>query len=250
MVKVNFLVASSLATVALTVTVLSCSSGNTGEPRAVLSTATAAPTPVHTEVPRPTPALSVDPSAGYSVGSVEELGWAPPDDEATRRADLILIGTVDDPGEPFWTTVSGERPGVTVEGKLPDLPADQLRWGTSPQIFTPWSLTVTQVMKGQPPVVGPVMVNRWGGSIPPDEFGTEGEVAFVPGEEIVLFLKDCGAARAEKYGTPFRYIKRHVVLPDGTVLGHIGGDRIQLPDLLDVIEREKDQPPLAGTSCN
>ena len=252
MIRIEIL---ALGMVAVGTVALACSSAAdlTSTPP-VLSTATAAPTPVHTPIrfgaPKPPPALVDDPDVGISIGSTEELGWAPPDDEATRRADLIVIATVGLPGEAFWTTISGERPGVTVEGKLPDLPADELRWGSSPQIFTPWTFNVVETLKGHVPVSGPVLVNRWGGAIPPDSFLLDGEVAFVSGEKIVLFLKDCGPGRAEKYGSPYRFIKRLVVTPEGTARNVLGYESIPIGELLGVIQREKDQSPLAEISCN
>jgi hypothetical protein len=62
--------------------------------------------------------------------SSDNLRVAPDHVEAARRADLIVISNVERPGNPFWTTVSGKRPGVTVEGRMPQVPLDQLRWGS------------------------------------------------------------------------------------------------------------------------
>lgn len=244
----------ALVTVSATAFLAACGGVGAGAAPTATATpsipvATAAPTPVRTG-PAPTRVTTLvdDPSVG--------IGWSfnfypafPSDDESTRRADLIVIATVDPPGDPFWTTLDGQRPGVTVEGKLPELPPDQLRWGTSPQIFTPWTFTVGRTLKGRVPESGPVVVNVLGGAIPPDEVINDGEQFFESGDEIVLFLKDCGPRRAEKYGTPYRFVNRHVVAPDGTARGFLPSDPVLLPELLGVIERERDRPPLAEVSC-
>lgn len=202
-----------------------------------------------TAIPISTGGLSDDPDRGIHMRSSDRLEAAPDHVEAARRADLILVATVEEPGDPFWTTVSGERPGVTVEGRMPQVPLDQLRWGSSPQIFTPWTMSIVQSLRGEIPESESIRVNWWGGEISPDKFVLDGEMTFISGEQLILYLKDCGPDHLEKYGSPYRFIKRLVLTPEGSAYLVFEGEETPLRDLQIVIEKEKGQPPVTETFC-
>lgn len=240
---------AGLATVA-------CSSGDDADSEPTDSSAatesgteTAAAESDSVAVPISPDALSDDPNRGIHMRSSDRLENAPNHVEAARRADLIVIATVDEPGEPFWTTVSGERPGVTVEGRMPQVPPDQLIWGSSPQIFTPWTMSAVQTLKGEMPEGESILVNWWGGEISPDNFVLEGEMTFIAGEQIILYLKDCGSDHLEKFGSSYRFIKRLVLTPQGFVYLLFEGEETPLRDLRIVIDKESGQPPDTETYC-
>jgi hypothetical protein len=174
---------------------------------------------------------------------------APDHSEAARLADLIVIAKVNAPGVPFWTTVSGERPGVTADGRLASVPQDQLRWGSSPQIFTPWTMTVEETLKGEVFEDEPVLVNWWGGTIRPDAFVLEGQTAFVAGEVIILYLKDCGPDHLAKYGSSYRFVKRLVNSPNAMASLVWDGEEIALRDLRHVTNRDMTGTPRTKLSC-
>ncbi len=202
-----------------------------------------------TAVPFDSNALDENPNRGVYLTSVDNFSAEPDYVEAARQADLIVFGTVGEPGEPFWTTISGERPGVTVDGKMPDVPLDQLRWGSSPQIFTPWTLTVGQSFKGEVPEDGSILINWWGGEIFPDLFELDGQPAFVADEELILYLKDCGADHLAKNGSRYRYVKRFLLTPSGGAALVWETEGIPLGDIRIVIERELGQAPETELSC-
>jgi hypothetical protein len=202
-----------------------------------------------TAIPIFTSELSDDSNRGIHMRSSDKLENAPDHVEAARRADLIVIAVVDEPGEPFWTTVSGERPGVTVEGRMPLVPLDQLRWGSSPQIFTPWTMSVVQTLAGETSEGDSILVNWWGGEIAPDKFVLEGEMIFIAGEQIILYFKDCGPDHLEKFGSSYRFIKRLVLTPQGFVYLLFEGEETPLRDLRIVIDKESGQPPITETYC-
>jgi len=199
--------------------VFACSSGDDGTPGSSDS-----PTSGQAEDSVSPDAGSDDPLPGVHMLSTDNFEGFPDHTEAARMADLIVIARVNSPGAPFWTTVSGERPGVTADGRLASVPPDQLRWGSSPQIFTPWTMTVEEVLKGEVPEDEPVLVSWWGGKISPDAFTINGQQTFVAGEVIVLYLKDCGPDHLAKYGSSYRFIKRLVNSPNAVVT-HVWGER-------------------------
>ena len=251
--RVRFLLVLIVAVAGLAT--LACSSGDEPEPEPTDSptgteaeTTTDAPASDPTATPISVSVLSDDPDDGIHMRSSDNLENAPDHVEAARRADLIVIATVEEPGDPFWTTVSGERPGVTVEGRMPQVPLDQLRWGSSPQIFTPWTMSVGQSLKGEIPESESILVNWWGGDLPPGMFELDGEMTFISGEQIVLYLKDCGTDHLEKYGSPYRFIKRLVLTPQGFVYLVFEGEETPLSDIRIVIDKEND-PPVTETFC-
>ncbi len=193
-------------------------------------------------------ALSDDPDRGVHMRSTDNLEAAPDNAEAARRADLIVVVVVEEPGDPFWNTVSGVRPGVTVEGRLAQVPSDQLRWGSSPQIFTPWTMSAVQTLKGEMPESKSILVNWWGGELPPDKFVLEGEMIFIPGEQIILYLKDCGPDHLDQFGSPYRFIKRLVLTPHGFTYLVFDGYETPLRDVRVVIDKET-APPVTETFC-
>jgi hypothetical protein len=202
-----------------------------------------------TPVPYDPNALDENPNRGVYMTSGDDFSAEPDYVEAAQQADLIVFGTVGEPGEPFWTTTSGERPGVTVEGKMPDVPLDQLRWGSSPQIFTPWTLSVGQALKGDVPEDGSILINWWGGEIFPDLFELDGQQAFVTGQELIVYLKDCGPDHLVKYGSQYRYMKRFILSPSGFALLVLETEGVPLSDIRVVIQRELGQAPETELSC-
>lgn len=254
--------AQSLLTLVIVMTalfVLACSSGDdadsesTDSPPATEEETTAgaeeaAPDSDPTAVPISSNELSDDPDRGVHMRSSDKLESAPDHVEAARRADLIVVATVGEPGDPFWTTASGERPGVTVEGRMPQVPPDQLRWGTSPQIFTPWTMSVIQSYKGECPEGESILVNWWAGEISPDKFVIEGEMTFIAGEEVILYFKDCGPDHLEKFGSSYRFIKRLVLTPEGSVYLLFEGEETVLGDIRILIDKETG-PPVTETFC-
>lgn len=227
----------------MTALVIACGSGSDSD------AAAATPVAQSAEASADAPEISDDPNFGARHVIWEEFYWQPEDAEAARRADLVVVATVDTPGTPFWNTVSGERPGVTVDGKLVRVPKDQLLWGSFPLIYTPWTFTIRQTLKGEHTDPEPITLSWLGGEIPPDSVVQEKERAFAPGNDVVLFLKDCDQAREEKYDTRYRFIKRSLITPNGLVTAYVNDRLITLENLLEIVADEKDQPPEYEFTC-
>jgi len=109
-------------------------------------------------------------------------------------------------------------------------------------------MTIVQSLKGEISESESILVNWWGGDISPDKFVLEGEMLFIPDEQLILYLKDCGPEHLEKYGSPYRFIKRLVTTPLGFAYLVYEGEETPLRDLQVVIDKERD-PPVTETSC-
>ena len=184
----------------------------------------------------------LEPVSGLDVWS-SGYPAAPPLDEGTRRADTIVDATVKEFGKPFWNTDSGQRPSGSDREILRD---------TNFRIFTPVTLNVTEVLKGEEIGSRQVTLNRYGGQVGQDRFVTEDGPYFESGQRMVLFLRDCGTERSQiriDQGFRYRFIDRYVIDSEEIGRGDYRSGSIPLAELLATIAEEKNNPPLSPTDC-
>ena len=168
------------------------------------------------------------PAGGHYI--VEGGYWASPSEgESARRSDLIAVAEVEQQLTPFWSTPDGLRPQLS-DRELLRTPGYR--------IFTPYELQITQELKGEGPVGGKIQLIRLGGQIGEDIVVVEeGLFGFKPETKVLVFLRDCGDARAEKFGSAgyrYRIINRFVLDDKG---GFLESDH-DLNEMIEVVERE------------
>ena len=168
--------------------------------------------------------------------------FGPGPDEAARRADLVARVAVTKQLEPFWTTSDGKRPNVSDQ---------RLMMNPNYNILTPYELRIKSVLKGDAREGDTIRLNRIGGRIGDDiiAFDYDG-FAFTPGTEALLFLRDCGQSRANRFGDPaerFRIIDRYQLDEDGEPVAPYAAYGYE--DLVEIVKREGALAPMRETPC-
>ena len=180
------------------------------------------------------PVTGIDVSSGGYLVTLDA-------DESARRADVIAEVTVLKPGAPFWNTADKARPAGNASEVL----------ATASRIFTPVQLQVVNTLKGNAQPGQVLTVNRYGGRVGEDRFLIE-EPYFVEGDRLIVFLRDCSTERSTlrvQQGFGYRFIQRFEVDSNGVATKILNRDPVQLTELLNTIESEKDNAPLSPTSC-
>lgn len=168
------------------------------------------------------------PAGGFYIVS-DAYGAGPSTGEAARRSDLIALATVSEKLSPFWTTPDGSRPNMSER---------ELALRPSISIFTPYQLDVKLALKGEGPADGRIILERLGGQIDKDIVVYEHDMfSLTPGTDVVVFLRDCGEARAKRLGSPgarYRIIDRYPLDEDGELVY----DDFTYAEMVEIIERE------------
>ena len=166
--------------------------------------------------------------------------FGPDPDEAARRADFVARVAVTRQLEPFWTTPDGKRPNISEQ---------RLMMNPNYSILTPYELRIESVLKGDAREGDTIRLNRLGGRIGDDIITLDYDgFAFTPGTEVVLFLRDCGQSRANRFGDPaarFRIIDRYQLDGNGEPIDPYA----TYEELVEIVKREGAREPLSATPC-
>ena len=186
--------------------------------------------------------VGLPPPAGgfYIIHHAHIAGPGP--DEAARRADWVARVAVTKQLEPFWTTPDGKRPNISEQ---------RLMMNPNYSILTPYELRIESVLKGDAREGDTIRLNSVGGRIGDDIMALDYDgFAFTPGTDALMFLRDCGQARANRFGDPaarFRIIDRYQLDESGKAVYPY--DDYEYEDLVEIVEREKAREPLRATPC-
>ena len=161
---------------------------------------------------------------------VHDAYWAVPSTgEAARRSDLIAQASVSEKLSPFWSNPDRKRPQLSDR---------ELALTPQYSIYTPYSLEIEQVLKGEFPDGGRIELNRLGGQIENDVVTLEHDLfSLTPGTEVIVFLKDCGEERAKRFKSPgsrYRIIDRYILDEDGEPVD----DSVTFAEIVEIVERE------------
>ncbi len=169
------------------------------------------------------------PAGGLYI--VDDMYWLLPDaGEAARRSDLIARAEVTRRLDSFWSTHDGKRPRNLTE--------EQVLLNPNLNIFTPYELQIKSVLKGEGRSSEMITLNRVGGRVGEDIVAVEFDAfSFTPGTEVVLFLRDCGQERVNRFNDPaerFRIIDRYQLDKGGEPLD----PSVTYGDLVKTVESE------------
>ena len=184
--------------------------------------------------------VGLPPPAGgfYIIHHAHFFGPGP--DEAARRADWVARVAVTKQLEPFWTTSDGKRPNISEQ---------RLMMNPNYSILTPYELRIKSVLKGDAREGETIRLNRLGGRIGDDIIALDYDgFAFTPGTDALLFLRDCGQSRANRFGDPaarFRIIDRYQLDKDGEPVDPYA----TYEELVEIVKREGAREPLSATPC-
>ena len=182
------------------------------------------------------------PHAGgfYIIHHAHLAGPGP--DEAARRADWVARVAVTKQLEPFWTTSDGKRPNISEQ---------RLMMNPNYIILTPYELRIKSVLKGDAREGETIRLNSIGGRIGDDIIALDYDgFAFTPGTDALLFLRDCGQSRANRFGDPaarFRIIDRYQLDENGEPVYPYADYGYE--ELAEIVKREKAREPLSATPC-
>ena len=168
--------------------------------------------------------------------------FGPGPDEAARRADWVARVAVTRQLEPFWTTSDGKRPNISEQ---------RLMMNPNYSILTPYELRIESVLKGDAREGETIRLNSVGGRIGDDIMALDYDgFAFTPGTDALLFLRDCGQSRANRFNDPaarFRIIDRYQLDESGNAVYPY--DDYEYEELVKIVEREGGREPLSATPC-
>jgi hypothetical protein len=163
------------------------------------------------------------------------FGVGPSPAEAARRATLIVRAKVERSLDPVWNTPNGERPDMT----------DREIVRSGYEVFTPYVLSIEEVLHGVPPPSGEITVRSAGGQVGEVRFVPETGVQFKVGDTVIYFLRECSDARVERLGSEaFRYLQITSLVVQGDQVIDAAGYTHPLKEILSTIEAEKDNEPL------
>ena len=179
------------------------------------------------------------PAGGFYIIHHAHLAGPGPD-EAARRADWVARVAVTKQLEPFWTTSDGKRPNVSEQ---------RLMMNPNYNILTPYELRIKSVLKGDAREGDTIRLNSVGGRIGDDIMALDYDgFAFTPGTEALLFLRDCGQSRANRFDDPaarFRIIDRYQLDENGEPIDA----SVTYEGLVEIVEREGALDPMRETPC-
>ena len=169
-----------------------------------------------------------DPAGGFYV--IHDMHGGPPSaGEAARRSDLIARAAVTRQLESYWSTPDRKRPNLSEQ---------ELVMRPQYNIYTPYELRVKRVLKGEAGNGEVITLNRLGGRIGNDIVVLEHDsYSLTPGSEVVLFLRDCGEERANRFKSPgarFRIIDRYRLDKNGEPIE----PGLTYDDLVGIVESE------------
>ena len=179
------------------------------------------------------------PAGGFYI--IHDMHGGPPSAwEAARRSDLIALAAVTRQLEPYWSTPDRKRPNLSEQ---------ELVMRPQYSIYTPYELRIKRVIKGEANGDEAITLNRLGGRIGDDIIVMEHDMfSLTPGAEAVMFLRDCGEERANRFKSPgarFRIIDRYRLDKNGEPLE----PGLTYSDLVEIAEREGAREPLSATPC-
>ena len=186
------------------------------------------------DVPRPVGGYYVILIPGYGYGTSPSIS------ESARRADLVAIAEVERQLPAFWWNTPGR--------KRPQNPGQGFRLlGSKYRIYTPYQLRITQLLKGEAPSDGKIQIHRFGGQVGKDVVAYSDDGSFLTpraGMLVMVFLRDCGERRAERYGSPgfqYKIIGRIILGRDGRLYN----DSLSVKEAIEIVGREKYLKPRA-----
>lgn len=179
------------------------------------------------------------PAGGFYI--IHDMHGGPPSAwEAARRSDLIVLAAVTRRLEPYWSTPDRKRPNLSEQ---------ELVMRPQYSIYTPYELRIKRVLKGD---AGrgdeAITLNRMGGRIGDDIIVMEHDMfSLTPGADAVMFLRDCGEERANRFKSPgarFRIIDRYRLDKNGEPLE----PGLTYKGLVEIVEREGTLEAKGGTA--